>query len=232
MSETDIPADVTVKASCWNTVGVWGRQMPRCEKLNEVIHCRNCSVYWDAGRQVFEKRIPDGYLEQWTRVISNDVEPVSKTSQSIIYFRIQEEWFSLSTRNFVEVSQMKSVHRIPHQSGQLILGMINIGGSVRLCFSLAFLLGVAQPEKSDQSVSRGTYKRFLVIQINNRVYVFPVDEVGGVYRYDPEDLKQVPSTIELEKADLLLGMLDIDDKRVACIDANKLAQTFEVMLGE
>jgi len=232
MSETDIPADVTVKASCWNTVGVWGRQMPRCEKLNEVIHCRNCSVYWDAGRQVFEKRIPDGYLELWTRVISNDVEPVSKTSQSIIYFRIQEEWFSLSTRNFVEVSQMKSVHRIPHQSGQLILGMINIGGSVRLCFSLAFLLGVAQPEKSDQSVSRGTYKRFLVIQINNRVYVFPVDEVGGVYRYDPEDLKQVPSTIELEKADLLLGMLDIDDKRVACIDANKLAQTFEVMLGE
>jgi len=42
----------------------------------------------------------------------------------------------------------------------------------------------------------------------------------------------VPSTIELEKADLLLGMLDIDDRRVACIDANKLAQTFEVMLGE
>ncbi|WP_455220964.1 chemotaxis protein CheW [Kaarinaea lacus] len=228
MSEADVP----VRTSCWNTIGVWGSQAPRCEKLEEVIHCRNCSVYWDAGRQVFEKRIPDGYLEQWTRVISGDVAPVSKTSQSIIYFRVGEEWFSLSTRNFVEVSQLKSVHRIPHQSGKLILGVINIGGSVRLCFSLAFLLGVTPPEKNNQAISRGVYKRFLVVKINQKDYVFPVDEVGGVHRYDPEDLKQVPSTIEAEKAELLLGMLEIENKNVACIDANKLAQTFEVMLGE
>jgi chemotaxis signal transduction protein len=72
----------------------------------------------------------------------------------------------------------------------------------------------------------------LVIQINKKDYVFPVDEVGGVYRYDPEDLKQVPSTIESEKGKLLLGMLDIDNRTVACIDADKLAETFEVMLGE
>lgn len=228
MNETVIP----VEASCWNTIGVWGSQAPRCEKLNEVIHCRNCHVYWDAGRQVFEKRIPEGYLEQWTRVISDDVAPVSKTSQSIIYFRMGEEWFSLSTRNFVEVSQLKSVHKIPHQSGNLIHGVINIGGSVRLCLSLAFLLGVAKSEQGKHLASRGVYKRFLVVQINTKDYVFPVDEVGGVHRYDPEDLKQVPATIEAEKAQLLLGMLDIDNKNVACIDANKLAQTFEVMLGE
>lgn len=228
MSEAHVP----VRASCWNTVGVWGSQSPRCEKLAEVIHCRNCSVYWDAGRQVFEKHIPDGYLEQWTRVISSEVAPVSKTSQSVIYFRVGEEWFSLSTRNFVEVSQLKSVHRIPHQSGKLILGLINIGGSVRLCFSLAFLLGVTMPQKSSPAIPRGTYKRFLVVQINKKDYVFPVDEVGGVHRYDPEDLKKVPATIEIEKAELLLGMLEIDSKNVACIDANRLAQAFEVMLSE
>jgi chemotaxis-related protein WspD len=228
MSETEIP----VKANCWNTVGVWGSQAPRCEKLNEVIHCRNCGVYWDAGRQVFEKSIPEGYIEQWTRIISGELAPVSKTSQSIIYFRIGEEWFSLSTRNFVEVSQLKAIHKIPHQSGKLILGIANIGGAVRLCFSLAFLLGVAQDEEGKQTNPRGVYKRYLVVKINNEDYVFPVDEVGGVHRYDPDDLKQVPSTIETEKADLLLGMLVIDGKNVACIDANRLAQTFEVMLGE
>lgn len=228
MSETDIP----VNATCWNTIGVWGNQAPRCEKLDDVIHCRNCRVYWDAGRQVFERRIPEGYLEQWTRVVSGDVLPVSKTSQSIIFFRIGEEWFSLSTRYFVEVSQLKSVHKIPHQSGNLILGVINIGGSVRLCLSLAILLGVDSGEQSKQAASRGVYKRFLVVQINKKDYVFPVDEVGGVHRYDPEDLKQIPATIETDKAELLLGMLDIDNKNVACIDASKLAQTFEVMLGE
>ncbi|MCI0507919.1 MAG: chemotaxis protein CheW [Gammaproteobacteria bacterium] len=228
MSETEIP----VKASCWSTIGVWGNRAQRCEKLKDVIHCRNCSTYWDAGRQVLEKRIPDGYIEQWTRVISANPEPVSKTSRSIIYFRIGEEWFSLSTRNFIEVSQLKSVHNIPHRSRNLIIGVINIGGSVRLCFSLGFLLGVTQTDEHKRVGPRGIYKRYLVVQIDKKDYVFPVDEVGGVHRYDPEDLIQVPATVEAEKAQLLLGILDIDGKNVACIDAYRLAHAFEAMLGE
>ena len=226
MSEIESPSQV----SCWNTVGVWGSQAPRCEKLDEVIHCRNCPVYWNAGREVFEKRIPEGYIEQWTRVISSDVEPVSKLSQSIISFRLADEWFSLSTRNFIEVSQIKSIHKIPHQSNDLVLGVVNVGGEVRLCFSLACLLGVANDETKQINL-RGVYKRYLVVQIDDSDYVFPVDEVGGVYRYDPEDLKQVPVTIEAEKAELLLGVLDIEGNKIACIDVNKLAQTFGVMLG-
>lgn len=226
MSEIESPSQV----SCWNTIGVWGSQAPRCEKLDEVVHCRNCPVYYEAGREVFEKRIPEGYIEQWTRVLSGDVEPVSKTSQSIISFRLHKEWFSLSTRNFIEVSQIKSIHKIPHQTNGLILGVVNVGGAVRLCFSLSNLLGVSNDE-FEQVIPRGVYKRYLVVQISDTDYVFPVDEVGGVYRYDPEDLKQVPVTIEAEKADLLLGVLDIEGNKVACIDTEKLTQAFGVMIS-
>jgi len=226
MSEIKSPSQV----SCWNTVGVWGNQAPRCEKLNDVIHCRNCPVYCEAGRKVFEKRIPEGYIEQWTRIISGDVEPVSKLSQSIISFRLSDEWFSLSTRNFVEVSQIKSIHKIPHKTSDLILGVVNVGGAVRLCFSLSFLLGV-ENDDAKRSNPRGVYKRYLVVQISDTDYVFPVDEVGGVYRYDPEELKQVPVTIEAEKAQLLLGVLDIAGNKVACIDADKISRAFGVMIG-
>lgn len=226
MSEIESPLQV----SCWNTVGVWGSQGSRCEKLNEVVHCRNCPIYYEAGRKVFDKRIPEGYIEQWTRVLSGDVEPVSKTSQSIISFRLQKEWFSLSTSNFIEVSQTKSIHKIPHQTNGLILGVVNVSGAVRLCFSLANLLGVAK-EDIEQLNPRGVYKRYLVVQISDTDYVFPVEEVGGVYRYDPEDLKQVPVTIEADKADLILGVLDIGGNKVACIDTDKLAQAFGVMIG-
>ena len=227
MSDIEIP----VKASCWNTIGVWGKQALRCEKLKDVIHCRNCSIYWQAGRQVFDKRIPDGYIEQWTRIISGHLEPAAKTSQSVIYFRIGDEWFALSTRNFVEVAQDKFVHKIPRRSHKAVLGVINIGGSVRLSFSLAFLLGVSHQDDNKRLKVRGVYKRFLVVRINNKDYVFPVDEVGGVFRYNPEDLMQVPATMEAEKSQLLLGLLDVGGKNTACIDANKLAHTFEVMLG-
>jgi len=227
MSELNSP----VKVSCWNTVGVWGSQAPRCEKLKDVVHCRNCPVYWDAGRQVFDKDIPQGYLDQWTQVLAAAPEARSKASQSIIYFRLGKEWFSLSTRNFVEVSQVRAIHNIPHQTSNLMLGIVNVGGAVKLCYSLSYLLGIDDKEEARET-KHGIYKRHLVIKLNGSDYVFPVDEVGGVYRYDKNDLLHIPVTIEPEKAALLLGVLEIAGNKVACIDADKLACAFVGVASE
>lgn len=228
MDEVQSPPQI----GCWNTIGIWGNQAPRCEKLQDVIHCRNCHVYWDAGRRVFEKDVPEDYIEQWTRALANEPQSLAQLSRSIIYFRLGEEWFSLATKIFVEVAQARAIHRIPHQSGGLMQGVVNVGGAVRLCFALNRLLGVNNTDQRDTSPRYGVYQRYLAVQINNNQYVFPVDEVGGVYRYDPQDLKQVPVTIEPRNAELLLGMLDIDGVDVACIDADKLGQAFEKAVGE
>ena len=221
MSQVESP----VATSCWRTIGVWGTNSPRCEKLREVVHCRNCKVYWEAGREVFDRSLPEGYLDHWTKTLSGIPEVRSKDTLSIIYFRIAREWFSLPSSHFVEVSPMKSAQRIPHQSGKLITGLVNVGGSVRLCFSLGNLLGVAD-SKEVSTKKYGVYQRYLVVNINKEDFVFPVDEVGGVYRYASKELTQVPSTIEPDRADLLLGMLEIDDNNVACIDAEKLGRAF------
>lgn len=223
MSEVESPTTVQ---TCWNTIGVWGNQMPRCEKLDDVVHCRNCKVYWDAGRQVFDKAIPAGYLDQWTQTLASIPEERTKDSLSIIYFRLGDEWFSLSTGYFVEVSQIKSVHRIPHQVNSIITGLVNVGGSVHLCFSLSDLLGVTQTENKNKE-QHGVYRRYIVVHINDNDFVFPVDEVGGVYRYSRSELKQVPATIEADKATLLTGVLQIDGNDVACLDGQKLGLAFE-----
>ena len=222
MSQVDIP----VAATCWSTIGVWGTQTPRCEKLQDVIHCRNCKVYWDAGREVFDRSLPEGYLDQWTKTLAGIPEERSKDTLSIIYFRLANEWFSLSSSHFVEVSQIKSAHRIPHQSGGFIIGLVNVGGSVRLCFSLSDLLGV-EKSKDEAQKKYGVYQRYLVVKINDEDFVFPVDEVGGVYRYASSELKQVPATIEPDKASLLLGVLEIEGNNVACLDAEKLRMAFK-----
>ena len=225
---SQVESKVTV--ACWNSIGVWGNQAPRCEKLQDVIHCRNCKVYWDAGRQVFDRSIPEGYLEQWTEMLARLPQERSKDTLSFIYFRIGQEWFSLSTRYFIEVSQIKSVHNVPHQSGNFITGLVNVGGSVRLCFSLSKLLGVTETGDTKQK-KHGIYQRYLVVKIMEQDYVFPVDEVGGVYRYASSDLKQIPATIDSGKAELLLGVLPVDGKDIACINAEKLGQVLEGMIN-
>ena len=214
-----------VATTCWRTIGVWGTSTPRCEKLREVVHCRNCEVYWDAGREVFERTLPEGYLDYWTRILSGVPEARSKDTLSIIYFRIAREWFALPSSHFVEVSPMKPVQRIPHQSGKYIIGLVNVGGSIRLCFSLGNMLGVTDQAET-QVKKYGVYQRYLVVNINKEDFVFPVDEVGGVYRYASKELAQVPATVEPERAGLLLGMLEIEGNNVACIDIEKLGLGF------
>ena len=217
---------------CWNTIGVWGdSQAGRCEKLADVIHCRNCNVYWEAGRAVFERHVPDSYVEEWTRSLASIKQQVSRLSHSIIFFRLGQEWFSFSTRAFVEVSQVRPIHSIPHQSSGLIKGVVNVGGSVKVCFSLSHVLGVDDASLKTESGQVGIYNRFVVVKVENSEFVFPVDEVAGVHRYDPDELKPVPATVETVKARLLLGVLNIGNREVACIDVEKLAQTIEELVG-
>jgi len=217
---------------CWSTIGVWGRQAPRCEKLNEVIHCRNCRKYWDAGRQVLEKGIPDGYLEQWTRTLASYPEQHLITDRSDIYFRLENKWFSLPTKYFVEVSTVKYIHVLPHNKSELMLGLVNFGGTIQLCFSLSHLLNIT-PSAGPLEIKKETaYKRLILVKINNKEYVFQVDEIGGVFRYAQNDINLITDSVSEVNKLYLSGSLQIDSKTVSCIDALQLAQGFEGFSGE
>ena len=97
---------------------------------------------------------------------------------------------------------------------------------------MSHILGVNSASEKSRSIKHGIYKRYLVVKIEDNDFVFPVDEVGGVHRYDPDELNQIPLTFEPDKEGLILGSLDIDDRKVACIDAEKLIQVFEGLTGE
>ena len=43
--------------------------MPRCPRLDEVIHCRNCEVFTQAGRNLLERALPEEYKEEWGSVL-------------------------------------------------------------------------------------------------------------------------------------------------------------------
>jgi len=223
---------VNILDRCWSTIGVWSQQPPRCEKLKEVVHCRNCRTYWDAGRQILDKGIPDGYLEQWTAILANNPEQHLLTDRSGIYFRLYDEWFSLPTRYFVEVSPIKYFHVVPHVRSKLIHGLINIGGAVHLCFSLSGLLNLQHKIKSLRDVKDKAYKRLVLVKINSQEFVFPVDEIGGVYHYSQSDIENVPESYPSEIKSFLSGILQIDNITVACLDAQRLAQGFEGFSNE
>jgi len=188
----DLPV---VEADCWNRIGVQGDGS--CPELKKYVHCRNCPVYGSAARSFFDREPPEGYLAGWTRSLARPEEGIDRDRAGIAIFRLSDEWLGLNIGSLVEVTTPKPVHRIPHRVSNVLLGLVNVRGQLRLFVSLHGLLGidVATPwwrDTADGSTA-GAKGRFVVYQSGAETWVFPADEMAGVFRISRSQLRSAAS---------------------------------------
>jgi len=210
---------------CWNTIGVWSLAKEKCMQLEEYIHCRNCPVFSNSGRSVFENKPPVGYLSQWRKEIAGEINKTELKSNSVLVFRSGSEWFAFPASILSEISNEKNIHRIPRNLNKFILGIVNINGEIKVCYSLNDFLGIKAGD--DREDDTHIPKRLIVIRLNENDYVFPVDEVKGLDWYGDSDLRPVPSTLESSGADILLGSLKKPDYNVAVFDIDRFQERLE-----
>ena len=209
--------------NCWSTIGVWGSEKDKCDRLDEVIHCRNCDVFSMAGRGVFEARPPAGYLSQWQKEISNRKEEKEKGDVGVMVFRLGKEWLALPVEYLQEIVEEKQVHKIPHNEGIYILGIVNIAGEIdeRLRLSDSSVIG----ESKDRNDSE--LRRLIVMIINGDRFVLPVCEISGLARYSSSDLLQTPVTLGKKMGTYLAGMFHVNDRPIAALNVEQVCRGFE-----
>ena len=139
---------------------------------------------------------------------------------SIVLFRIGSEWLSLPTPTFLEVAEKRKVHSIPHRRKNTLLGLVNVRGELVVCVSLASLLGIKHSTAADGS--RSVYERLLVASWNSQRVVFPVDEVYGVLRFEPDQLREPPATLSKSGTSYTKGVLPWQNRLAMCLDAELL----------
>jgi chemotaxis-related protein WspD len=176
---------------CWRRIGVAGDR--QCPELNALGHCRNCSRYAELAVQMLDRPSPDGYIEQATESLAAGEEPEAHDTLATIVFRVGGEWLALPADVFEEASPLRPIRPLPQRSGSVLLGLVNVRGSLQLCVSLAALLGVDQAAAAEQSPT-GAGPRLLVISRDGDRWAFAVDEVCGVHRVVPQSLMEVPTT--------------------------------------
>jgi len=206
------------KKRCWNTIGVWGSETPRCQELERLAHCRNCQEFIRAGRELFDRKPPEGYLQTWTDSLAAEKELKSSETVSVLIFRLGREWLAMGAGLFREVSEVQSVHKIPHCDDPVISGLVNIRGELQLCISLHALFEIEDDDPSKPADHKIVTPRLLVAEKDLSSWVFPVDEVYGLYRYDPNRLQHVPATVSRAAATYTRGIFTLEDKRVGCLD--------------
>jgi chemotaxis-related protein WspD len=96
--------------------------------------------------------------------------------------------------------------------------LANIRGELLVCVALDRVLGLEKmgPEKS--ACKRAIYSRMVVAGHKGSRFVFPVEEVHGIHRFNPDELKAVPSTVAKAQATYIRGLLLWQDKSVGCLD--------------
>jgi chemotaxis-related protein WspD len=209
---------------CWRAIGVGGDSS--CPELKTWVHCRNCPIYTGAGRKLFERPSPAGYVEEWTAFLAQaKVRQVARTL-AVLVFRVGDEWLALDAADVVEIAEVRPVHRIPHRPGPVLGGLVNIRGQLQLFVSLHGLLRIDAPSDEARAVDR-----LVVIQHAADNWVFRADEVQGIQRFAISDLLPVPVTVAHGTAQLSKGLLPVGEKRVGYLDGTALFATLKKAVG-
>ncbi|MCY3020930.1 MAG: chemotaxis protein CheW [Planctomycetota bacterium] len=204
-------------SDCWQTVGLSGDGS--CEKLKEVVHCRNCETFAAAGRRLLDRPPPEGYLDVWTRVLAEEKSAQHGNELAVLVFRLGQEWLALPARLLKQVTHPRAPHRIPHHSGA-VAGMANVDGELHLCVSLQALLKIERPEAERQSDL--AQRRLIVVGKEGDDWVFAVDEVWRVVSLDPSALQTPPVTLAKSLENYMRGVVELDGRRVAVLDEELL----------
>ena len=211
---------MTPPTDCWNHIGVWGDRS--CPELLKVVHCHNCPVFAGAGRRFLDAPSPDGYAQEWAERLAPPIEEAATDLQSVLIFRLGEEWLALPAQVLLEVAGPRPIHRIPHRAG-LLAGLVNIRGELYLCARLAQLLGI-------RAEDGGSGGRLIVVERDGERWVFPVEEVDQVYRFSTAELSGAPATLARAAARLTQGVFVWRERSIGYLDAARLFQALRARI--
>ncbi|GIZ52005.1 chemotaxis protein CheW [Noviherbaspirillum aridicola] len=206
--------------NCWNREGVGGDRS--CERLREHIHCRNCDAWAEGSSRVMQRPLPKDYRREWAAHYARAEQERADTPLAALVFRIGGEWFALPAELALTVAELAPVHRIPHRSGQVLRGLVNIRGQLYPCFSLAGLFGIDAGAPAT-AAHRHAYARLLAVRLQQQDCALPVDEVYGIHRHAARDL-HVPAGGGRELLRHVHAILHVENRIVGCLDPDLLGR--------
>jgi chemotaxis-related protein WspD len=219
-------------------------------------------VFASAARTFFDRPAPGGYLAEWAKWLAQSGEAggpeagealatSERNGVAVLIFRIGQEWLAFRTQTVAEVTLPRPVHRIPHRSNDVLIGLVNLRGQLQLCISLAGLLGVewtegAHPSSSPQArpdvEAAGTGSgadshggpgekftaapgnRLVVLRDRDRAetWVFPAEEVVGVHRLARSQVGGVSSSLANPDVSFSQAILSWQDRSVSFLDEQRV----------
>ncbi len=191
---------------CWRRIGVYGGDQS-CPLLVECLHCRNCQVFSDAARTLFDRPSEADPAEQWHAGIA-----AQGSQRSALVFRLGQQWLGLPPALVAEVAAQQFVRRLAHRTTGRLEGIVNVRGELHLCVSLDEVLGLGARGESSESV-----RMVLVRDSSARLLAFRCNEVLGLQHFPGNSLEPPPDTLPEPLRDCVEGLFPLKTGHVAML---------------
>lgn len=231
MAERPAGAPLPIRAvvdDCWNRIGVRGDRS--CPELNQYVHCHNCPVYAAGAARVLDAA-PASFFTDRTAQFAEPIRIEQSEMRSVVIFRVASEWLALPTAVVIEVANLLPIHSLPHRPNGVVLGLASVRGELLVCVSLLQVVGVTPIEPTSHERRGAAYKRLLVIRRDAVRVVCPVDEVHGIHRFHPRELKELPTTVAKAAVTYSTGLLPWQGHSVGTLDDQLLFYTLKRSLA-
>lgn len=188
-------------------------------KDKKNIHTSHGAI---SANRLLERSPEASYTEEWTNLLAKEQETPRDTHEvAALLFRLGKEWLAFPAMYLNEVTNNKVVHRIPHQRNTIFKGLINLRGQLRICIDLGHLLEIKDVQEVEkQHVLK--YRRMICIEKDGNQWIFPVDEVSGIFHFNIDHMENVPVTVVKSKVNYLKGVIPADGHKIGYIDEELL----------
>ncbi len=196
---------------CWRKIGVQGGDHS-CERLIEVLHCRNCPVYAAAARRLLDRESPlevDDGLQDLRRGAS---------ASTALVFRLGQQWLGLPPALVAEVAANPPVRRLAHRTDGRIEGVVNVRGELRLCVSLVELLGLGRRGNAPPSA------RLVLVEDDSGPLAFRCDEMRGLLPYTEDGIEAPPDTLPAPLDACVKALLPFGAGHIALLDGDAVSR--------
>ena len=166
---------------------------------------------------MLERPVPDEYRREWTGHYIQSRQRVETRVNSVLLFRLGDEWLAMDSHCVNEICEMKTIHSLPHRSDPLLKGLVNIRGELRICISIGSIM---QLEKASvpQDIDHEIFERMVLVEKDTQSFVFPVSEVHGIHHYANNELHATPATVAKSSNSFTTGILPWNGLHVGILD--------------
>lgn len=134
--------------------------------------------------------------------------------QQLVKFSIADQNFGIGITQIYQIIKPQEVFKVPN-TPPFIEGLINLRGRVLTVFNLRKRFGLPDKPNDDNT-------KVLIVNMNNLLLGFTVDNVTEIVRISDEDIVDTPPTLKDFDHRFLSGVGKLGEKLILLLDLDKV----------